>query len=62
MGDAEVRSAARDLLQANKGSAGLHEWLLSLLEAPTVPRTLAAIVDLVSAHVTAGAELTTRTL
>jgi putative ATP-dependent endonuclease of OLD family len=62
MADDPVREAAREFLRSNKGSAGLHEWVLSLLDEASVPRTLGVIVGLVSAYVTDGAELTTQTV
>jgi putative ATP-dependent endonuclease of OLD family len=62
MADDAVRAAAREFLRSNKGSAGLHEWILSLLDEASVPRTLGVIVGLVSAYVTEGVELLTQTV
>jgi len=49
--DDEARGMFRDLLIGNKGSAAFHEWIISQLDEPKLPKTLKNIVDLASALV-----------
>jgi putative ATP-dependent endonuclease of OLD family len=46
--DEVVRQMFKELLIANKGSAQLHEWLISQLDDQRLPPTLKEIVDLIS--------------
>jgi hypothetical protein len=46
--DDEARRIFRDLLIGNKGSAQFHEWIISQLDEPKLPKTLKNIVDLTS--------------
>ena len=57
MADEDIRSESRDQLIANKGSASMHEWIISLLDENTLPSPLGNIVDLVSAYVSGVCEL-----
>ena len=50
MDEADVKKHAFEMLRANKGSAAMHEWVISLLDENTLPNVLKDLVDLVSQH------------
>ncbi len=52
MDEANVRASAFEMLRANKGSASLHEWVLSLLDETTLPTVLKDLIDLLSLYMT----------
>lgn len=55
LGEAELSERCRESLIKNKGSAGMHEWILGQLAPATLPGPLKEIIDRVSSFV-AGAE------
>lgn len=59
MTDDNIRAESREWLINNKGSASMHEWLISLLNEHTLAPTLADIVDIVSAYVSGLIEIQT---
>jgi putative ATP-dependent endonuclease of OLD family len=50
MTDKQLREAVRATLIDNKGSAGMHEWILSHLDEKSLPDALGDIVDMVSRY------------
>ena len=48
LGESAARQQFCDFMIGNKGSAQLHEWLISQLDDQTMPVALKQIVDLVS--------------
>lgn len=54
-----IRSETRVRLIGNKGSASMHDWLISLLDVTNIPPTLADIVDIVSAHISGSSVIQT---
>jgi putative ATP-dependent endonuclease of the OLD family len=51
MGDDAVRVNTKERLTSNKGSAFMHEWLLSTVKLSDLPASLVVAVDLISQHV-----------
>lgn len=49
--EGELRSECCDFLIANKGTAGLHEWILSKLDPVTMPNQLKLILDRVAGFI-----------
>jgi putative ATP-dependent endonuclease of OLD family len=62
MAEAEVRDKGFEVLRSNKGSAGLHEWLLSLLDENSLPSPLKDLIDCVSLYMAGAKELGTCSL
>ncbi|HUT57389.1 MAG TPA: AAA family ATPase [Phycisphaerae bacterium] len=52
-----TRENAFQMLRANKGSAAMHEWLISLLDENTMPDVLKDLVDMLSMHMTGEAKI-----
>jgi len=52
MDENEVRTRAFDMLRANKGSAAMHEWILSLLDENMLPTALKDLIGLISRYMT----------
>jgi putative ATP-dependent endonuclease of the OLD family len=50
LSEAEVRTNAFDMLRGNKGSASMHEWVMSLLDEDTLPEPLKTLVDLMAPY------------
>jgi putative ATP-dependent endonuclease of OLD family len=46
----EIRTKAFEMLCANKGSAAMHEWILSLLDVTTLPDIFKDLIDILSQH------------
>ena len=57
MTEENIRLESRDWLINNKGSASMHEWLISLLDVNTLPPTLGDIVDIVSEYISGSIEI-----
>ncbi len=54
LSDDEIRKLATEHLVKNKGSAFMHEWLLSTLKANDVPHSLAVLIDMTTQHASNG--------
>jgi hypothetical protein len=57
MTEKQLRDSVRDTLIDNKGSAGMHEWILSHLDEKSLPDRLGDIVDMVSRYMSGTVEL-----
>ncbi|UCH38135.1 MAG: hypothetical protein JSV76_02975 [Candidatus Bathyarchaeota archaeon] len=57
LSDPEVREESRNRLIQNKGSAAMHEWLISKLDPATLPVQFKSIVDMVSCYIKGELEL-----
>jgi len=53
----QIRAKSKKLLISNKGSASMHEWLISILNVEEYPRTLIDIVFYSSQYVSKNQEL-----
>jgi putative ATP-dependent endonuclease of OLD family len=62
MTEAQQRARCRDMLEGNKGSAFMHEWMLSLLDEGSLPEPLGRIVATVSDYMAGTRDLWTRSL
>jgi len=62
MNEAQQRVRCREMLEGNKGSAAMHEWVLSLLDEHSLPKPLALIVAMVSEYMAGTRELHTTSL
>jgi hypothetical protein len=57
MAEKRVRETFRASLIDNKGSAGMHEWILSQLDETTLPPPFGDLVDLISQYLSGSVEL-----
>jgi hypothetical protein len=57
MSETQQRAGCREMLEANKGSAFMHEWILSLLDEQSLPEPLGFIVARASAYMSDADEL-----
>lgn len=57
MAENQIRDSVRDKLIDNKGSVGMHEWILSHLDENSLPEPLGNIVDLVSRFMSGAVDL-----
>jgi hypothetical protein len=55
--DAQARDKLCDMLTHNKGSASMHEWIISQLTAKDVPERLTQVVGMVSGFIAGEMEL-----
>lgn len=62
MSEPDQRARCQDMLEGNKGSAFMHEWILSLLNEQTLPEPLAMIIAMVSEYMAGKSELHTTSL
>ena len=62
MGQIDVRRAALQKLIHEKGSASMHDWLISLLDENSLPKTLKRVINIISLYITKNQPLSIQTI